>query len=180
MCRLGCAFVVGNPRRQVFSGQCPNDGRGQWLSAQSGSLGGTLLYPWARYFILCLVLVQPRKCSSWLKNCWLGCKASMHTKQLYMDLFKIVGQGWKGIRFLNNYNSPAHQRWWYTLVNFHWARVRFGPVPLASCGLNGSGVHSPTAVSFTVLSQTPRQPTYFQNSISAWAMLIYFGYWIAS
>ena len=23
--------------------------------------------------------------------------------------------------------SPARQRWWYTLVNFHWARVRFGP-----------------------------------------------------
>ena len=75
--------------------------------------------------------------------------------------------------------SPARLRWWYTLVNFHWARVRFGPVPLASCG-NGSGVNSPTAVSFTVLSQTPRRPSYFQNSIIAWAMLIYFGYWIAS
>ena len=37
------------------------------------------------------------------------------------------------------------------LVNFHWARVRFGPVPLESCG-DGSGVNSPTAVSFTVLS----------------------------
>ena len=67
------------------------------------------------------------------------------------------------------------------LVNFHWARVRFGPVPLASCG-NGSGVNSPTAVYFTVLSQTPRRPSYFQNSIIAWAMLIhvYFGYLIAS
>ena len=64
------------------------------------------------------------------------------------------------------------------LVNFHWARVRLGPVPLASCG-NGSGVNSPTAVSFTVLSQTPRRPSYFQNSIIAWAMLKYFGYWIA-
>ena len=53
-----------------------------------------------------------------------------------------------------------------TLVNFHWARVPFGPDPLASCG-NGSGVDSPTAVSFTVLSQTPRQPSYFQNSIIA-------------
>ena len=59
------------------------------------------------------------------------------------------------------------------LVNFHWARVRFGPVPLASCG-NGSGVNSPTAVSFTVLSQTPRRPSYFRNSIIALAMLIYF------
>ena len=34
-----------------------------------------------------------------------------------------------------------------------------GPVPLANCG-NGSGVNSPTAVSFTVLSQTPRRPSY--------------------
>ena len=57
--------------------------------------------------------------------------------------------------------------------------VRFGPVPLASCG-NGLGVNSPTAVSFAVLSQTPRRPSYFQNSIIACAMLIYFGYWIAS
>ena len=55
---------------------------------------------------------------------------------------------------------------YYTLVNFHWARVRFGPVPLASCG-NGLGVNSPTAVFFTVLSQTPRRPSYFQNSIIA-------------
>ena len=37
----------------------------------------------------------------------------------------------------------------------HWARVRFGPVALASCG-NVPGVYSPTVVSFTVLSQTPR------------------------
>ena len=40
------------------------------------------------------------------------------------------------------------------LVNFHWARVRFGPVPLVSCG-NGSCVNSPAVVSFTVISQTP-------------------------
>ena len=51
----------------------------------------------------------------------------------------------------HSHYSPARQRWWYTLVNFHWARVRFGPFPLASCG-NWSGVNSPTAVSFTVLS----------------------------
>ena len=62
--------------------------------------------------------------------------------------------------------SPALMRWWYTLVNFHWARVRFGPVPLASCG-NGSIVNSPAAVSFTVLSQTPRRPSYFQSSTIA-------------
>ena len=40
-----------------------------------------------------------------------------------------------------------------------WTRVRFGPVPLASCGIlatKGSGVNSPAAVSFTVFSQTPR------------------------
>ena len=48
----------------------------------------------------------------------------------------------------------------------HWVRVRFGPVPLASCG-NVPGVNSPTVVSFTVLSQTPRRPSYFQNSIIA-------------
>ena len=53
-----------------------------------------------------------------------------------------------------------------TLVNFHWARVRFGPVPLASCG-NGSIVNSPAAVYFTVLSQTPRRPSYFQSSTIA-------------
>ena len=62
--------------------------------------------------------------------------------------------------------SPARQRWWYTLVNFHWARVRFGPVPLASCG-NGSIVNSPAAVYFTVFSQTPCRPSYFQSSTIA-------------
>ena len=41
--------------------------------------------------------------------------------------------------------------------------VRFGPVPLASCG-NGSIVNSPAAVYFTVLSQTPRRLSYFQSS----------------
>ena len=64
------------------------------------------------------------------------------------------------------YYSPARQRWCYTLVNFHWARVRFGPVPLASCR-NGSTVNSPAAVYFTVLSQTPRRPSYFQSSTIA-------------
>ena len=49
----------------------------------------------------------------------------------------------------------------YTLVNFHWARVQFQPVPLASCG-SGSGVNSPAAVSFTVLFKTPRRHSYFQ------------------
>ena len=52
------------------------------------------------------------------------------------------------------------------LVNLHWARVRFGPVPLACCG-NGLIVNSPAAVSFTVLSQTPRRPRYFQSSTIA-------------
>ena len=52
------------------------------------------------------------------------------------------------------------------LVNFHWARVRFGTVPLASCG-NGLIVNSPAAVYFTVLSQTPRRPSYFQSLIIA-------------
>ena len=52
------------------------------------------------------------------------------------------------------------------LVNFHWARVRFGPVPLASCG-NGLIVNSPAALYFTVLSQTPRRPSYFQKSTIA-------------
>ena len=42
--------------------------------------------------------------------------------------------------------------------------------------------NSPAAVSFTVLSQTPRRPSYiyYQNSTIAWAMLIHFGYRIAS
>ena len=75
--------------------------------------------------------------------------------------------------------SPARQRWRYTLVNFHWARVRFGTVPLVSSE-NGSGVNSPAAVFFTVLSQTTRRPSYFQNSTIAWAVLRYFGYRIAS
>ena len=51
-------------------------------------------------------------------------------------------------------------------LNFHWARVRFGPVPLAIFG-NGSIVSSPAAVYFTVLSQTPRRPSYFQSSTIA-------------
>ena len=59
--------------------------------------------------------------------------------------------------------SPARR---FTLVNFHGARVRFGPVPLASCG-NGSIVNSPAAVYFTVHSQTPRRPSYFQSSTIA-------------
>ena len=52
----------------------------QWLSARSvwqdggvvGSslTGGNVLCPWARHFILCLVLVQPRNiCLTWRKNC---------------------------------------------------------------------------------------------------------------
>ena len=96
----------------------------------------------------------------------------------------ILGQVWylilsiPDLCTLTYFYSP-YTLWWYTLINLHWARVRFGPVPLASCG-NGSGVNSPTALSFTVLSQTPRRPSYFQNSIIAWAMLIYFGYRIAS
>ena len=61
----------------------------------------------------------------------------------------------------NKHYSPA-----LTLVNFHWARVRVGPVPLASCG-NGSTVSSPAAVYFTALSQTPRRPSYFQSSTIA-------------
>ena len=52
------------------------------------------------------------------------------------------------------------------LVNFHWALVRFGPVPLTSCG-NGSIVNSPAAVYFTILSQIPRRPSYFQSSTIA-------------
>ena len=52
------------------------------------------------------------------------------------------------------------------LVNFHWVHVRLGPVPLASCG-NGSIVSSPAAMYFTVLSQTPCQPSYFQSSTIA-------------
>ena len=81
--------------------------------------------------------------------------------------------------WIDSYHSPSHQRWWYTLVNFHWAHVRFRPVPFASCG-NGSCDNSPAAVSFTVLSQTSRRPILFQNSTIAWAMLICFGYRIAS
>ena len=38
-----------------------------------------VLCPWARHFILCLVLVHPMTQHEW-KNCWLGCKASTHTK----------------------------------------------------------------------------------------------------
>ena len=34
---------------------------------------------------------------------------------------------------------PALPLFTKTLVNFHWTRIRLGPVPLASCG-NGSGV----------------------------------------
>ena len=40
-----------------------------------------------------------------------------------------------------------------------WARVRFGPVPLASCGNTDHkwiGVNSQAEMSFTVLSQIPR------------------------
>ena len=54
-----------------------------------------------------------------------------------------------------------------------WARVRFGPVPLAVA-------NSPAAVSFIVLSLTPRRSSYFQNSTIARAMLINSGYRIAS
>ena len=75
-------------------------------------------------------------------------------------------------RNIRVHNSPTRQRSWYTLVNFHWARFQFGPVPLASCE-KGSDVNSPAAVSFTLLSQTPRRPSYFQISTIAWAMLIY-------
>ena len=47
--------------------------------------------------------------------------------------------------------------------------------------MNGSGVNSPAAaVSFTVLSRTPRRSSYFQNSTIALAMLIYIVYGIAS
>ena len=54
----------------------------------------------------------------------------------------------------------------FTSASTRWARVRLGPVPLASYG-NGSIVNSPAAVSFTVLSQTPRRPSYFQSSTIA-------------
>ena len=40
--------------------------------------------------------------------------------------------------------------------------------------------YSPAAVSFTVLSQTPRRSSYFENFTIAWAMLINFGIRIAS
>ena len=39
-------------------------------------------------------------------------------------------------------------------------------MPLASCG-NGSIFNSPAAVYITVLSQTPRRPSYFQSSTIA-------------
>ena len=48
-------------------------------------------------------------------------------------------------------------------------------LPLGACSIRAcsisklrkSGVNSPTAVSFTILSQTPRRPSYFQNSTIA-------------
>ena len=63
--------------------------------------------------------------------------------------------------------APARQLVIY-VSKLHWARVRFGPVPLASCG-NGSGVNSPTAVSFTVffLSNSPVDQVTSKNSIIA-------------
>ena len=42
--------------------------------------GYTVLCPWARHFILCLVLVQSRKWPNMTENCWLGCKASSQTR----------------------------------------------------------------------------------------------------
>ena len=62
----------------------------------------------------------------------------------------------------------------------NWARVRFGPVPLASCG-NGSGVNSPTAVSFCYSSFSDSLSTKllpkFHHCVSDFDIL---GYWIAS
>ena len=49
--------------------------------AGSSPTGRTVLCPWVRYYIPCLVLVQPRKISTWLKNC-LGCKESNQTRQI--------------------------------------------------------------------------------------------------
>ena len=46
--------------------------------------GGTVLCPWARHFILFLVLVHPRRqenVPTLQKNCWLGCKASTRTNK---------------------------------------------------------------------------------------------------
>ena len=95
-------------------------------------------------------------CNRFLTNkefcseCVMCLGASTHTKP-QISYFVVVYL----FRVLIKTYSPSRQRWWYTWVNFHWARVRFGPVPFASCG-NGWGVNSPAAVSFTVLSQSPR------------------------
>ena len=64
-------------------------------------------------------------------------------------------------------------RWWYTLVIFHGRAFDLGL-------FYKQAANSPAAVSFTVLSQTPRWSSYIQNSTIAWAMLINFGIRIAS
>ena len=52
---------------------------------------------WARHFILCLVLVQPRKTRNspdMAENCWLGCNASLQTKIFILN--KRINPGCEG------------------------------------------------------------------------------------
>ena len=60
----------------------------QWVGSWRLTAADIELCPWARHFICCLVLVQSKKTGNhptWLKNCWLGCKASKQ-KHSYISL----------------------------------------------------------------------------------------------
>ena len=103
---------------------------------------------------------------------WLPIQCSLktdQTEQIAMLILVFDGQTYKLVPFAENwlickknkrflinqlFDSPARQRWWYTLVNFHWARVRFGPMdrlltPQKQCLL------------------LFRRPSYFQSSTIA-------------
>ena len=61
------------------------------VASSSLTTGGvTLLCPWAKHVIRCLILVQHGKIhpQTWLKNCWLGHKGS---KQATIALVRIFG-----------------------------------------------------------------------------------------
>ena len=66
------------------------------------------------------------------------------------------------------------------LVHHLVSKLPLGACSILACSISKFRKWIWCAVSFTVLSQTPRRPSYFQNATIAWAMLKYFGYRIAS
>ena len=102
--------------------------------ASSRLTWGTVMCTGARhYYILCLVLIQPRKTGNvppWLKNCWLRHKASTQTKKrslnCYLPLLSASRED------INSLDESLYLYFWPGSSPFPWVISRW----LGSCCLH--------------------------------------------